>query len=143
MPPHRVQRQALECCAFSELAWALKAGDCYVVGSDQYADYRTQLVTDGKYAAGVAMYGTQVGLPVEPVALVQALQTRLARQAETTERAFPQNSWLRIENDRPILTRLLAAESSNAVRAMGTALADQMPATALLDVLADTEYWLH
>ena len=113
------------------------------MGSDHYADYRTQLVTDGEYAAGVAMYGTQVGLPVEPAALVHALQTRLARQAETTDRAFPQNSWLRIEKDRPILTRLPAAESSNAVGAMETALADQMPATALLDVLADTEYWLH
>lgn len=51
--------------------------------------------------------------------------------------------WLRIEDGRPILTRLPASETSATLKTFEAALADQMPATALLDVLADTEYWLH
>ncbi len=142
-PPRTVQRPAFECCAFSELAWALKSGDCYVVGSDQYADYRTQLISEDEYHANVATYGEQVGIAVDPTALVAQLRGRLAHQASLTDAGFPQNSWLRIEDGRPILTRLPAADAPAALKSLEAALADQMPAAALLDVLADTEYWLH
>ena len=142
-PPATVQRPAFECCAFSELAWALKAGDCYVVGSDLYADYRTQLISEDDYRTHVATYGVEVGLAVEPAALVDQLRNRLMEQAATTDAGFPRNSWLRIEDGRPILTRLPATDAPDDLKSLEAALADQMPATALLDVLADTEYWLH
>src|SRR6266516_3763391 len=43
--PDKVLRRHFEIAVFSQLLWDLKSGDLYVEGSDQYADYREQLIS--------------------------------------------------------------------------------------------------
>jgi hypothetical protein len=43
-PEIAVDRRALEVCVFMHLADVLQTGDLYVVGAENFADYRAQLL---------------------------------------------------------------------------------------------------
>jgi hypothetical protein len=43
----------------------LKSGDLCVPGSDQFSDYRKELVSEDEFERGVALYGEQAGIPEE------------------------------------------------------------------------------
>jgi hypothetical protein len=101
-----VDRRHFEVCLFSQIVAELKAGDLCIEGSDQFTDYRSQLVPWTEYERTVAGYGEQVGLPVEGRAFVAHLQDDLARIAAETDTGFPNNEFLRIEDGQPVLGRL-------------------------------------
>ena len=48
--PTQVDRRHFEVCLFSQVVGELKSGDLCIEGSDQYADYRSQLVPWTEYA---------------------------------------------------------------------------------------------
>src|SRR5258708_36701891 len=56
-------RHHLETCVFSSLADELKSGDICVSGSEQFADYRDQLLSWSECEPKVAAYCQQLGLP--------------------------------------------------------------------------------
>lgn len=45
----QLHRRYFELCIFTQVAQELKSGDLFIVGSDDYADYREQLVSWEKY----------------------------------------------------------------------------------------------
>jgi hypothetical protein len=67
--PDKVLRRHFETAVFSQLLWDLKSGDLYLEGSDQYADYREQLISWEEYAEQLEAYGTQVAHPTDGKAL--------------------------------------------------------------------------
>ena len=51
--PDKVLRRHFEIAVFSQILWDLKSGDLYVEGSDQYSDYREELISWEEYAQQV------------------------------------------------------------------------------------------
>lgn len=141
--PKRLHRRHFELCVFSQLMAELKSGDLCVPGSDRFADYRDQLISWEEYHRGVAAYGEMVGLPVEGTAFVAHRKARLAGVAQETDRSFPDNADLRIESGEPVLRRLQKAPAPAGLRGFEQRVADRLEPTHLLDVLRDTEHWLH
>jgi hypothetical protein len=141
--PTQVNRRHFEVCLFSQIIAELKSGDLCIEGSDQFADYRSQLVTWAEYKRSVAGYGEQVALPVESRAFVTHLQEYLARVAAETDAGFPENSFLRIEDGEPVLGRLPRREESEDVKALEQRIAERIEPLDILDVLVDTENWLN
>jgi hypothetical protein len=58
-----VQRKHLEICIFSSLASELKTGDICVKGSENFADYREQLLPWEECEPMVADYCKELGFP--------------------------------------------------------------------------------
>jgi hypothetical protein len=143
MPPQRLHRRHFEVCVFSQLMAELKAGDMCVPGSDHFADYRDQLLSWEEYHHNIDAYGAMVGLPIEGDALVAHMKVRLTQTAHATDCAFPDNADLRIENGEPILRRTAKKVTLSGLRNFEILIADRLEPTNLLDVLRDTEYWLH
>jgi len=141
--PDRVHRRHCEACVFSQLMWELKAGDLCIVGSDTFADYREQLVSWETYHDRVATYGAAAGVPVDGPIFVDYVRDWLAGIAQATDQAFPANKLVRIENGEPIITRPPRPAESAAVRDLEARLAEHMPQQNILDMLTDTEHWLH
>jgi TnpA family transposase len=141
--PDRVQRRHFEACAFSQLMLELKAGDLCIVGSDAFADYREELVSWDTYHERVADYGVTAGLPVDSPAFVKHGRNWLERIAQATDEGFPDNRLVRIEDGEPILTRPPRKTESASVRELESRLAQQMPEQHIIDMLTDTEHWLH
>jgi len=141
--PARVKRRHFEACVFSQLMLELKAGDLCIVGSDAFSDYREQLVSWDTYRERVADYGATAGLPIDGPAFVDHVRDWLGGIAQTTDEGFPDNKLVRIENGEPIITRPPRKPESASVRDLESRLAEHMPEQHIVDMLTDTEHWLH
>jgi Tn3 transposase DDE domain len=141
--PDRVKRRHFEACVFSQLMLELNAGDLCIVGSDAFADYREQLVSWKTYHERVAEYCATAGLPVDGTAFVAHVRDWLDGIAQATDEGFLDNKLVRIENGEAIITRPPRKTESASVRDLETRLAEHMPEQHILDMLTDTEHWLH
>jgi len=141
--PKRLRRRYFELSVFSQLMMELKSGDLCIPGSNHFADYREQMLSWEEYDRQIAAYGEMVGLPVEGAAFVAHMKARLTRVAQETDKAFPDNTHLRIENGEPILRRPEKASTPTGLRNFEQLIADRLEPTHLLDILRDTEHWLH
>lgn len=106
-------------------------------------NYRDQLISWDDYHRDIAAYGAMVGLPVAGAAFIAHMQARLAAAAQATDQTFPDNADLRIEHGEPILRRPAKAPLPPGLRGFEQLIADRLAPTHLLDVLCDTEHWLH
>ena len=59
----RLNRRHFEVCVFSQLLQELKSGNLCLTGSDQFADYRNQLISWEEYERDIAAYAEMVGFP--------------------------------------------------------------------------------
>ena len=141
--PTRVDRRHFEVCLFSQVVAELKSGDLCIAGSDQFADYRNQLVSWREYERDVAGYGAQVGLPVESGAFVAHLKEHLTRIADETDACFTDNAALRIEDGEPVLGRLPRRKEPDDLKTLERLIAERIEPLEILDVLVDTETWLN
>jgi hypothetical protein len=74
-----------------------------VEGSDQYADYREQLISWEEYAEQLETYGTLVELPTDGKAFVAYLRDWLHARIQQTDEDFPSNQYLSFEKGELIL----------------------------------------
>ncbi len=139
----RVHRRYFELCVFFETMQSLKSGDLCLPGSEQFSDYRQELVSQEEYLQGITVYGEQAGIPVEGKLFVAHLHQQLESAAHTTDAGFPENEYLRIENDEPVLKRLQRKPEPTGRPEMEQLLAQHMNEVGIVDALSDTEHWLH
>ncbi len=139
----RVQRRYFELCVFSETLQALKSGDLCLPGSEQFSDYRKELVSEEEYSKGVALYGEQAGIAVEGKAFIARLRQQLEDAASSADKGFPENEYLRIDNGEPVLKRLQRRPDPSGRPQLEQLLAKHMNEVGILDALSDTEHWLH
>ena len=92
----RIDRRYFELCVFSNVMLELKSGDLCVPGSDQFSDYRKELVSKDEFEHGVALYGEQAGIPVEGPLFIARLRGQLEAAAKRANDNFPANEYLRI-----------------------------------------------
>ena len=140
--PIEVDRRHFEVCLFTQMVNELKSGDLCIPGSDEYSDYRDQLVSWEEYERDVAGYAEQAGVPADASAFVAALKGRLAATASATDRAFPENEHVEIVDGEPVVKRLRAQEAADGAAFLERLLKMHMTPVGILDALADTEHWL-
>jgi TnpA family transposase len=123
--------------------WELKSGDLCIEGAEQFSDYRAQLISWQEYEQTVADYGEQVGLPVAGHAFIEHARAWLEAAAEAADAAFPTNAAVRLENGEPVLSRLERSAVPGELKVLEPLIRERMDPINILDVLADTEIWLH
>jgi TnpA family transposase len=134
------RRQHLETCVFSRLADELKTGDICCLGSEQFADYRDQLLPWSECEPKVAAYCHQLGLPATAKGLVEHVRTWLTETAAEVDRTRPGNQELMInEKGEPSLKRLKAKAQPAGLLQLEEALHQKIPERHLLDVVVRME----
>jgi TnpA family transposase len=141
--PPSVDRRHLEVCLFSQVMAELKSGDLYVEGGDAYADYRDQLISWAEYERQVALYGEQIGRPIDAASFITHVRSWLAGVARATDASFPANRQVTIENGVPVIHRASKKTPPARVKTLATLVAERLDHVNILDVLADTEHWLN
>jgi hypothetical protein len=139
----RIDRRYFELCVFSTVMLELKAGDLCVPGSNQFSDYRKELVSEDEFERGVALYGEQAGIPVDGPSFIARLRAQLEAAAKQADDNFPANEYLRIENGEPVLKRLPRKPEPEGLLRLEQQLAERMVAVDIIDALSDTEHWLN
>ena len=140
-----VSRRNLEICVFSYLAEELRSGDLCVEGSEEFADYRKQLLTWEECQALLPAYCEKVGLPDNAEQFVETLRDDLMKTAAQLDAKFPEchgDISLNAQGE-PVLRKPIAREIPTSVIALQNALSQRMPARHVLDVLTNIEHWMH
>ncbi|MEO1669282.1 MAG: Tn3 family transposase [Cyanobacteria bacterium J06631_2] len=141
--PDTINRRYFEMCVFSQVMWELKSGDLYVEDSDAFADYRTQQISWAEYEANIDEFGKLVELPVEPKAFVAHVKNWLLDIIQETDRSFPNNQSVRLEQGRPVLKRPKKKVDPKKLAQIESLIEDRIKPVNLLDILTDTELWLN
>jgi len=137
--PDKVLRRHFEIAVFSQLLWDLKSGDLYVEGSDQYADYREQLISWEEYVEQLETYGTQVALPTDGKAFVASLRDWLHTRIQQTDEGFPSNQYLSFEKGELILHPLAKQVDPEGLTLLERIVAERLQPISILHAVMHTE----
>ena len=77
-----INRLYFELCVLTQVITELKSGDLFVACSENYNDYRDQLISWHQYEREVVQYSELVGLPISPKEFVNKLKKELAEIAD-------------------------------------------------------------
>ncbi len=135
-------RRALEVCVFIHLADALQSGDLYVVGAEDFADYRAQLLPWSECETRLAAYCATLGIPERGVDFAAALKAELTTLAAEVDAGLPTNGELGIDKDgTPHLRKLAANPQPKGLEEFEREIRARMPERHLLDILKHVEHW--
>lgn len=127
---------------FVALAQELRSGDIAIEGAIEHGDYRTMLRPLEECEPEFAAYCERLGLPGDAAEFSDALREKLAQQADATDRGYPENAALVIdEAGQPILKRHSARPIPAGTDALAAAVAERMPVRGVVDVLWDVHCW--
>jgi hypothetical protein len=140
--PETAHRHHLELCVFFYLMLGHKSGDICISGSDQFSDYRTQLVDWAEYREQIGQYGLQVELPVDGGSFVDHTREWLRSVAQKTDASFPENEYIRIEREQPIITRVKKENRSQGIEQFEATISQRLEPVTIMDSLHSTQQWL-
>jgi len=138
------KRRELEVCILSHIADGLRCGDLYVIGSQEFADYRQQLLPWKECHKRLAAYCSTLQFPKNANEFVAQLQQKLAHVAQSVDKSFPRNTELTIDEDgKPHLLRMKADPTPEGLDEFRESVRQRMPEHHLLDVLKNVEHWVN
>ncbi|MBC8231005.1 hypothetical protein H8E77_15745 [bacterium] len=134
----------LEIAVLSHLADGIRCGDLYVIGSEEYADYREQLLPWEECETRLLEYCQTLGLPDSAEAFVRQLKDSLTQVANKVDDSYPDNIELTLDEEgRPHLKRLKVEPLPKGLEEFKEAVRSHMPERHLLDVLKHAHYWIN
>ncbi|NJO97970.1 MAG: Tn3 family transposase [Pleurocapsa sp. CRU_1_2] len=137
-------RRQLEICIFSHLAQELKTGDACVIGSENYADFRQQLLPWSECKSKITEYCASLGIPDTPEEFVSQLQNQLTTVARKVDIICSPGDQITInEEGVPVLKRITAQDKPDGAEALLNAIRERLPQRSVLDVLCNVEHWLN
>ena len=137
-------RQQLEICIFTYLALELKTGDACVEGSENYADFRQELLTWDECEPMMAAYCHELDIPSTGADFVENLQQLLTQTAESVDQICSDGQQITISKDgEPVLKRITAQVKPDGAAALETAILKRLPERSVLEILCNVEHWLN
>lgn len=137
-----MKRRELEVAVLSHVADALRSGDLFINGSEEFADFRAQLLDWESCCALLQGYCDGVGLPHTEEGFVAELQEKIRLAVQTTDLCFPTNTQFTIdEQGRPYLKRYRAQSKPEGLQAFQETLRRKLPERHLLDILKNVQHW--
>lgn len=137
-------RQQLEACLFSYLATELKTGDVCVVGSESYADFRSQLLSWEECQDQLKEYAQELDIPTTAEAFVAQLKTRLAQVADEVDQICKDGTQVTISKEgAPVLKRLKAEPHSKSALRLEYNIHRRLGEHSILDILCNVQHWVN
>ncbi|MBL0717331.1 MAG: Tn3 family transposase, partial [Desulfosarcina sp.] len=139
-----LKRRELELCILTYIANALRCGDLYVNGSEEFSDYRQQLLPWKECHKRLAVFCDSLQLPQNADEFVAHLQQKLAMAAEKTDQSFPENTELTIDADgKAHLKRIKADPAPGDLDKFKEDVRQRMPEQHLLVMLKNVQHWVN
>lgn len=136
-----LDRKHFEVCVFSYLAQELKAGDIAIADSEEYADYRNQLLSWEDCTPLIEEFCAEMSLPNNPLDFVENLKNEIKITAEKVDQGYPKNSALTIDEKGVLVLRKNEKQETSATsKALESAIVDRMPERNLIDILSNVQF---
>ena len=137
-----LRRRHFEVCVFAHLAGELKSGDISIVGSEEYADSREQLLPWEECVPMVADYCRELELPATAPAFVARLRAWLMETARQVDAGYPDNEQLVIdEHGQPRLKKLPKVAQRASVRELEAVIHSRLPERQIIDILVNIAHY--
>lgn len=134
------RKTPLEMAVFSALVIELKTGDIAVEGSEQFADYRRQLLPWTACKPRLRDFCDVSGLPRTAHAFVGHLQRGLRERCRAAEELLGAAPLKVGPTGDPVLPKLPSFHASKSFRAFEAEIAQRMPERTLLEILWDVSH---
>jgi len=139
----KINRRNLEVCVFSCLANELKSGDIAMAGSEEYADYRNQLLSWDRCQELLPDYLEQLGFPSDANGFVDQLKVSLTELADKIDRGYPENKQVVIDDSgHPVLKKVVGKVETPSAKALEATVLERLPERNILDVLSNVSHWV-
>lgn len=137
-----LKRRELEICILSHMADAFRSGDLFIADSEEFADFRTQLLPWEDCQDHLKEYCNDMDLPGTAEEFVDKLQNKLHKACEKANDLFPKNTEFTIDpNGKMHLKRYRAKEKPQQLKELQSKIRESMPERHLLDMLKNVYYW--
>ena len=138
----KIVRRHLEVCVFSYLMTELRTGDICVIGSENYADHREQLLPWSECLPLIDQYCDDLGFASDADGFVEQLKEWLTETAIIVDAGYPDNRQLVINDlGEPVLKKSLRHDLSPEAKALLVAVEERFPERNLIDILRNVDYW--
>jgi TnpA family transposase len=141
----KIHRRHLEVCVFSYLPKELKSGDICVRDSDEYADYREQLLSWDECQPMLQDYCSEMRFPENGPDFVHQLKGWMLQKSREVDENFPdkQHAVEITEEGEPVLKKVKAKEPSDFMEQLETLIQERMPERNIIDILCNVDYWVN
>lgn len=136
-----LDRKHFEVCVFSHLVQELKSGDIAIADSEEYADYRDQLLAWDDSELLIKDFCAEMNLPDNSLGFIKKLKNELQTAVEKVDKSYPKNSALTIDEKGVLVLRKNEKQEISATsKALESALVDRMPERNLIDILSNVQF---
>jgi TnpA family transposase len=142
VPIKEVNRKYFELYVLTQVSIELKTGDLFIEHSEEYSDYREQLIDWSEYDEQIAEYSALLDLPADPQAFVVKLEKAFAETASVVDRQFPDNEHVDLDDEGLIIHRHEKEPTSKALKKLDQVITERLPEQNILEVLTAAESWL-
>jgi hypothetical protein len=138
-----LNRRHLEAAIFTYVASELKTGDVCVLDSEDYADYRDQLLSWDECQPHIKEYCAALGLEPTADGFVKQLRTQLRETIHAFDVSFPENGSLVLNKDGALTLKGLAKRRKpDGLDTIEHLLRQRMPNRQVVDILCRVHHWL-
>lgn len=136
-------RKYFEMCIFSYIASQLKTGDLYIEPSQEYADYRKQLLPWDECEKQLFTYCKQMNIPDSKEGFINNLKAKLSKKSTLVDKNYSENNALIIENNQVLLKKSSSKNVSKDILQFKELIEKHMPERSIIEILCDVEHWLN
>ena len=142
--PGYVNRKAFEVSIFSALVDALKSGDIFVIRSEEFADYRKQLLPWSECQGQLKDYFAEVSLPGDAKSFANHTKESLRDAILKADRAYKKQRSYSIDGKGvPSVSKPTKTTIASTVRGEQELVLDHMPERTLIEILCNTHHWIN
>ena len=137
-----MNRRHLEACIFFALRDELRSGDIAVAGSEEYGDYREQLVSEEECGQLLEEYCEEVSLPSTAEGFAGSLKKLLQTTSGEADKSYDENEGYELDSKGILkLKRRAADKASPEALELEKVIRLRMPERSILDILRNTNLW--
>ncbi|MGU8559755.1 Tn3 family transposase [Clostridium perfringens] len=137
-------RRYFELCIFSYIAFEFKTGDLYVENSEEYADYRKQLLPWDECNNLLLDYCKELKLPPNKEDFIINLKAMLELKCNLVDKSYPDNSELIINNNGEVMIKKIKSKRDNVKSKKFKRLVEKyMPERNITEILCNIEHWVN
>ncbi len=135
-------RRHFEMCIFSYIAFEFKTGDLCVENSEEYANYRKQLLPWDECKSLLESYCADMNLPNTSGDFIKDLQIKLEKKATLVDKSYINNSELIINGSGEIiLKRKPSIRNHIKIKEFKKVLESHVPERNIMEILCNIEHW--
>ncbi|MCP4474307.1 MAG: Tn3 family transposase [Gammaproteobacteria bacterium] len=140
----KLNRKELESCIIDYLSKGLNSGDIYIKGSDNYTDYRSELMPWDECLRHLDEYCEKIGIPNNPREMVSQLKSLLIKKSNEVDENYHKIKGFKITDDgTPSLKKYEPKPKNENAEKLESIIKDKMPERTLLDVLSNVEHYVN